>query len=112
MAGTEDGFMRANDRFRQRAYQRWHRRQLKRQILRSQIGFADFFTARPAVCAGCANYHGQAYGFQREQRTVLICAMHPHGWQGTSPCPDWHRQEDTMSYPLGPLQAMATSPIS
>lgn len=36
-----------------------------------------------AACVGCRNYHGQVYG-----GNLLVCGMHPHGWDGES-CPDW-----------------------
>jgi hypothetical protein len=87
-----DIFFRANYRCRERAYQRWHQSQLKRQILRSQIGFSETSTSRPSACVGCANYHGLAYGTQKDQRTPLICAMHPYGWQAEAPCPDWQAE--------------------
>ncbi|MDX2097471.1 MAG: hypothetical protein SFW36_06810 [Leptolyngbyaceae cyanobacterium bins.59] len=38
---------------------------------------------RSPACIGCQNYHGQVYG-----GTLLICGMHPYGWDGES-CPDW-----------------------
>lgn len=88
-----DVFIRANDRFRQRAYQRWHQGRCKRQILRSQIGFAETVSSHPEACIGCANYHGQAYGTQKGQRIPLICAMHPYGWQERTPCPDWQGED-------------------
>ncbi|NER82478.1 MAG: hypothetical protein F6K42_23530 [Leptolyngbya sp. SIO1D8] len=90
MTGIRDVFFRANDRCRQLAYRRWHQGQRKQQILRSQIGFSDLSASRPAACVGCDNYHGQAYGTQKEHRVALICAIHPYGWQETLPCPDWH----------------------
>ena len=100
MAGSsEDGFFRANDRCRQRAYQRWHRSQRTRQILRSQIGFAEITPSRPAACVGCRHYHGQAYGLQRDHRETLICAMHPYGWEESPQCPDWAGEPQ----PLGPF---------
>jgi hypothetical protein len=37
------------------------------------------------ACVGCSNYHGQAYG-----GNLLVCAMHPHGWDDTN-CPDWEQ---------------------
>jgi hypothetical protein len=95
-----DVFFRANDRCRQRAYQRWHQGQRKRQILRSQIGFSEVHPSRPKACIGCRHYHGQAYGLQRENRVPLICAMHPYGWQEGSPCPDWSADPQRFS-PLG-----------
>ena len=30
-----------------------------------------------------------AYGTARDLRVQLVCAIHPHGWQGGSGCPDW-----------------------
>ncbi|MBW4519526.1 MAG: hypothetical protein KME16_07470 [Scytolyngbya sp. HA4215-MV1] len=35
------------------------------------------------ACVGCQHYHGQAYG-----GTLLVCGMHPYGWQEEQ-CPDW-----------------------
>ncbi len=35
------------------------------------------------VCAGCRHYHGQMYG-----GNILVCGMHPYGWEGEQ-CPDW-----------------------
>jgi hypothetical protein len=35
------------------------------------------------ACIGCQHYHGQAYG-----GNLLVCAMHPYGWD-TEDCPDW-----------------------
>ena len=40
-------------------------------------------TAKNAACIGCNNYHGQVYG-----GNLLVCAMHPHGWDDKN-CPDW-----------------------
>ncbi|MBH8555185.1 hypothetical protein I8751_23105 [Nostocaceae cyanobacterium CENA357] len=39
-----------------------------------------------SACIGCNNYHGQVYG-----GNLLVCAMHPHGWDDES-CPDWERE--------------------
>jgi hypothetical protein len=36
-----------------------------------------------SACVNCRNYHGQIYG-----GNLLVCAMHPYGWDGDS-CPDW-----------------------
>ncbi|NEO32750.1 MAG: hypothetical protein F6K36_20465 [Symploca sp. SIO3C6] len=36
-----------------------------------------------AACIGCRHYHGQVYG-----GNLLVCAMHPYGWD-TENCPDW-----------------------
>ncbi|WP_204153885.1 hypothetical protein [Leptolyngbya sp. CCY15150] len=35
------------------------------------------------ACIGCQHYHGQVYG-----STLLVCGMHPYGWDGDT-CPDW-----------------------
>jgi len=35
------------------------------------------------ACVGCRHYHGQIYG-----ETMLVCGMHPYGWE-TEKCPDW-----------------------
>ncbi len=35
------------------------------------------------ACVGCRNYHGQDYG-----GNLLVCGMHPYGWEGET-CPDW-----------------------
>ncbi|HEY9616164.1 MAG TPA: hypothetical protein V6C64_04950 [Microcoleaceae cyanobacterium] len=42
----------------------------------------DPFPETPAVCAGCRHYHGQVYN-----GTLLVCGMHPYGWEGDN-CPD------------------------
>jgi hypothetical protein len=39
------------------------------------------------ACIGCSNYHGQVYG-----GNLLVCGMHPHGWDDRN-CPDWEREE-------------------
>ncbi|NJP10349.1 MAG: hypothetical protein HC866_13465 [Leptolyngbyaceae cyanobacterium RU_5_1] len=63
--------------------------QSKRHILRSQLGFTAPPHSRPKPCAGCANYHGIAYGYTSESRAVLICGFHPYGWHREGICPDW-----------------------
>ncbi len=35
------------------------------------------------ACINCVNYHGRVYG-----GNLLVCAMHPHGWDDEN-CPDW-----------------------
>ncbi|AIE75410.1 MULTISPECIES: hypothetical protein [unclassified Synechocystis] len=35
------------------------------------------------ACRGCQHYHGYVYNGQ-----LLVCAMHPYGWE-TESCPDW-----------------------
>ncbi len=41
-----------------------------------------FLNDRP-TCVGCRHYHGQTYG-----GTMLVCGMHPYGWESDK-CPDW-----------------------
>ncbi|KAB8333597.1 hypothetical protein SD80_012430 [Scytonema tolypothrichoides VB-61278] len=46
----------------------------------------------PVACQGCKNYHGRYYG-----GTILICGIHPYGWNGDN-CPDyqsWITEEST-----------------
>ena len=40
------------------------------------------------ACIGCRHYHGRIYG-----GNLLVCGMHPYGWDGES-CPDW--EESTL----------------
>jgi hypothetical protein len=42
-----------------------------------------------AACIGCRHYHGQVYS-----GNLLVCGMHPYGWE-TENCPDW--QEDNLN---------------
>jgi hypothetical protein len=63
--------------------------------IETAIGTAVEETTRPVVntvepminehsaCVGCRNYHGQVYGGD-----MLVCGMHPYGWDGEK-CPDW-----------------------
>jgi hypothetical protein len=37
----------------------------------------------PLACQGCGNYHGEVYG-----ENLLVCAMHPYGWEDGA-CPDY-----------------------
>ena len=39
------------------------------------------------ACVGCQHYHGQVYG-----GNLLVCGMHPYGWDGEN-CPDWEQEE-------------------
>lgn len=39
------------------------------------------------ACIGCDHYHGQVYS-----GNLLVCAMHPYGWD-TENCPDWEAQK-------------------
>ena len=38
------------------------------------------------ACINCANYHGQSYN-----GNLLVCAMHPNGYEGDL-CPDWEEE--------------------
>ncbi|MBW4654799.1 MAG: hypothetical protein KME20_17430 [Kaiparowitsia implicata GSE-PSE-MK54-09C] len=87
-------FQTANDCFRKADHARWQRLQSKRHILRSQLGFNDALTSQPPGCQSCRHHHGVAYGYG-DRRTVLVCGMHPYGWQGRT-CPDW--QAEPSSY--------------
>ncbi|MEA5618688.1 hypothetical protein VB711_12685 [Cronbergia sp. UHCC 0137] len=52
------------------------------------MGFPYPVEATPeqhAACIGCSNYHGQVYS-----GNLLVCAMHPHGWDDVN-CPDWEQ---------------------
>ena len=39
------------------------------------------------ACIGCRHYHGQVYN-----GNLLVCAMHPYGWDDQN-CPDWEKEE-------------------
>jgi len=38
------------------------------------------------ACIGCSQYHGQVYG-----GNLLVCGMHPYGWEDEN-CPDWEQK--------------------
>lgn len=59
--------------------------------------FTEDFPCNPKIeaslefhpaCIGCANYHGRVYS-----GNILICGMHPYGWE-TENCPDWQKKPD------------------
>lgn len=66
-------------------------------ILEAYLGFEVVVeeTAQPIIhtvdpvmnnhpaCIGCRHYHGQMYG-----GNMLVCGMHPYGWEEEK-CPDW-----------------------
>jgi hypothetical protein len=55
-------------------------------MLDSDPGFpyaVEATTEKNAACMGCHHYHGQVYG-----GNLLVCGMHPHGWDDEN-CPDW-----------------------
>jgi hypothetical protein len=84
--------------YRRAGYTDWHRQQRQQQVLRSQIGFEsealrpDRFS-QPAVCVGCRNYFGEVYGYSQRTRSLLVCALHPQGWQQEGGCLDWQGTE-------------------
>lgn len=39
------------------------------------------------ACVGCCHYHGRIYS-----GNLLVCAMHPYGWDDAN-CPDWQQSE-------------------
>ncbi|MGF1588886.1 MAG: hypothetical protein ACFCU7_06540 [Pleurocapsa sp.] len=39
------------------------------------------------ACINCNNYHGQVYN-----GNLLVCAMHPNGYEDKS-CPDWEQEK-------------------
>ncbi len=45
------------------------------------------------ACIGCQHYHGQVYG-----GNLLVCGMHPYGWE-TNNCPDWEADDFHTNYP-------------
>lgn len=56
----------------------------------SDEDFTNVKFHRPSVqnnpaCINCANYHGQSYN-----GNLLVCAMHPDGWDDEN-CPDWEQ---------------------
>lgn len=52
--------------------------------------------SRQPACVGCRHYHGYTYG-----NNLLICAMHPYGWDGDR-CPDWEGQPSSLADPSSP----------
>jgi hypothetical protein len=46
---------------------------------------------RHPACIGCRNYHGVVYG-----NNLLVCAMHPYGWDDEN-CPDWEGDRNQAS---------------
>lgn len=45
--------------------------------------------AHNPACIGCNHYHGQVYG-----EHLLVCGMHPYGWDGDN-CPDSEKDEQS-----------------
>ena len=42
-------------------------------------------SANNPACIGCQHYHGRVY-----EGNLLVCAMHPYGWDDEN-CPDWEK---------------------
>jgi hypothetical protein len=82
----------ANQSYFKTIHSRWHRQQRKQQILRLQVGFSTKISHRPLACQGCCHYYGKAHGINKTSRTPLICGIHPYGWAGVTPCPDWEQE--------------------
>ncbi|WP_299486376.1 hypothetical protein [Acaryochloris sp. IP29b_bin.137] len=79
----------ANQAWFKSLHHQWQRQDRQRQILRSQVGFGVALEKVNGVCHTCANYHGKTYGMSKENRSVLVCAIHPFGWDLNAHCPDW-----------------------
>ncbi len=47
------------------------------------INYVEPSAEKYPACVGCQNYHGYIYG-----GNVLVCGMHPYGWDDKE-CPDW-----------------------
>ena len=43
--------------------------------------------ANHPACMNCRHYHGRLYG-----GNLLVCAMHPYGWDDEN-CPDWEANQ-------------------
>jgi hypothetical protein len=59
--------------------------------LNHHVDFYDVYPVFPSAennpaCIGCQNYHGQVYN-----GNLLVCGMHPSGWEDDK-CPDWESQ--------------------
>ncbi len=49
------------------------------------INYVEPSAEKYPACVGCQNYHGYVYG-----GNVLVCGMHPYGWdEDDKECPDW-----------------------
>lgn len=52
----------------------------------SNVGFHSPSAENNPACINCINYHGQSYN-----GILLVCGMHPQGWDDDS-CPDWEAE--------------------
>ena len=53
----------------------------------SNVGFHYPSPENNPACINCINYHGQSYN-----NILLVCGMHPHGWDDDT-CPDWEAEK-------------------
>ena len=44
------------------------------------------------ACVGCQHYHGRMYS-----GNLLVCAIHPYGWDDEN-CPDWEEKASSSFY--------------
>lgn len=47
------------------------------------VHYVEPTSQKQPACRGCQNYHGHVYG-----GNLLVCGMHPSGWDDEN-CPDW-----------------------
>lgn len=47
------------------------------------VNYVEPTTEQYSACVGCKHYHGYVYG-----GNILVCGMHPYGWDAAD-CPDW-----------------------
>lgn len=83
-----------------RLWQEWAEPMLDEEWEIEEALFAEFFqdtdtfttpyieptSERLPACRGCQHYHGHRYG-----GNLLVCGMHPYGWDGDA-CPDWESE--------------------
>ena len=53
----------------------------------TDVSFHSPSASNNPACINCANYHGQSYN-----GNLLVCAMHPEGWEEEN-CPDWEEEK-------------------
>ena len=53
------------------------------ETMQPTINTVEPFLKDHPACVGCRHYHGQSYG-----GPMLVCGMHPYGWEEEK-CPDW-----------------------
>lgn len=58
----------------------------------------NFARSTATNCEGCRNHHGQVHG-----GNLLVCGIHPYGWDGEERCPEFvveHRSDPTPNPPI------------